>query len=131
MTGRRQFLGKAAFTGLALGGRAPVQPQDAGIPARQDTRTAWVAMLGRVAGPVITALAANELKKRMPVETKPGEKEGREPFTHLEALGRTLAGIAPWLACKNLSGEEKKERAKFVALARQCLEPVRQFAKYP
>ncbi len=121
MTGRRQFFGNVTLGGFAAAGLTGAVP--AQQPASRDTRTAWLAVLERVAGPVLTAMAANELRQRMPVETKPGSgsKAGRRPFTHLEALGRTLAGIAPWLGCAGLSAEEETQRTKFADLARQCI----------
>ena len=33
----------------------------------------------------------------MPVEAAPGQAHAREVGTHLEALGRLLSGLAPWL----------------------------------
>lgn len=50
----------------------------------------------KTASPVFNALAADQLRLRMPVETAPGAVQ-RELVTHLEAVGRSLAGIAPWL----------------------------------
>ena len=50
----------------------------------------------------------------MPVECKPGQEASRRQCTYLEAAGRTLAGIAPWLE----SGSETEMRATY---ARQAL----------
>ena len=50
-------------------------------------------------GPVaraLTALAERRLKQIMPVEGHPSSKD-RPQYTHLEGLGRLLAGLAPWL----------------------------------
>ena len=49
----------------------------------------------RLAEPVLTNLAAGTLRARMPVEEAEGA--GRRSVTYLEAFGRLLAGIAPWL----------------------------------
>lgn len=57
-------------------------------------RDYMVNTLVRIATPVLDAGAASELKKRLPVHDF--EKD-RAEFTHLEAVGRSLAGIAPWL----------------------------------
>lgn len=56
-----------------------------------ETRRYWVDTLLRIATPVLSALADGKLKETMPVE----EKIPREEVTHLEALGRTLTGLAP------------------------------------
>ena len=58
----------------------------------------------RLAEPVLTNLAAGTLKARMPVEQAAGAT--RQTVTHLEALGRLLAGLAPWL---ELPGDETPE----------------------
>jgi hypothetical protein len=52
-------------------------------------------VLDRVARPVMRSLAEGKLREEMPLG--PGE-ESRRDYTHLEAFGRTLSGIAPWLA---------------------------------
>lgn len=48
----------------------------------------------------------------MQIETPEDSYGGRENVTYLEALGRTIAGIAPWLALKDeeLSDEENRLR---------------------
>ena len=38
-------------------------------------------------------------------------------MTHLEAVGRLLNGIAPWLEATGLSGDEARRRARFRTLA--------------
>jgi hypothetical protein len=57
-------------------------------------RAQWLDVLERVARPVLSHMARRELRARMPVE---GKTADRPEYTHLEALGRTLTGIAPWL----------------------------------
>ena len=61
------------------------------IQKRED----WVRMLKEIADPVLKNAAEGKLHARMPVEQRPGA--GREAFTHLEAVGRLLCGMAPWL----------------------------------
>ena len=46
----------------------------------------------------------------MPIETRSGETAGYKDMTHLEAVGRTLAGVAPWLALPDDDTEEGKLR---------------------
>ncbi|MEY3896975.1 MAG: hypothetical protein RLZZ214_2496, partial [Verrucomicrobiota bacterium] len=60
-----------------------------------EDRAEAVKTLDRIARPVIESLAEGKLKQRLPLG--PGE-ESRRDVTCLEAFGRTLAGIAPWLA---------------------------------
>jgi hypothetical protein len=82
-------------------------------------RREWIATLEKTALPLFGALAAGELKRRMPVEQMPGK--GREECSHLEGVGRSLLGIAPWLECAALRGEEEERRAALAALVREGL----------
>lgn len=74
----------------------------------------WVEVASRVAGPVLRAAAAGRLRRDMPVASSGRD---REKFTHLEAVGRTLAGLAPWLACEGLMEDESRVRDEWLALA--------------
>jgi len=77
-----------------------------------------VATLIRIADPVLNALSSNELKKLMPVEAK---NEERKNYSHLEAFGRLLAGMAPWLELGADNTTEGKLRKKYIDLAHACL----------
>ena len=67
-----------------------------------NTRMYWLKTMLKIADPVVQAAAEGRLKQDMPVECKT-QREVRERFTHLEAVGRTICGMGPWLACKGLS----------------------------
>ena len=59
-----------------------------------DDRQVWVEVLSKIANPVLTNIANETLKKNMPVEYV---KKDRAKFAHLEAVGRLICGISPWL----------------------------------
>ena len=82
-----------------------------------DDRCYWVSVLTRIAEPVLSALAEGRLRTTMPVEAAPGAHEGRRKVTHLEAVGRTLAGIAPWLALPDNGCADSDEAGRKRALA--------------
>jgi hypothetical protein len=52
----------------------------------------------------------------MPVECFPGSLEGRKAVTYLEAFGRTLSGLAPWLEATSLQTEENRQREKILTV---------------
>lgn len=79
-----------------------------------DERDYWIDVATRVATPVLDHLANRTLRNAMPVEQKPGGN--KEQVTHLEAFGRLLAGIAPWLEL----GEESSR--PFAKLTREGLD---------
>ena len=67
------------------------------ITSGTQDRARWVSLLRRIATPVLTAAAERRLRATMPVEAH--NPADRARYTHLEAVGRLLAGLAPWLAC--------------------------------
>ena len=79
-------------------------------------RAVWVASLDRVARPVMEALAKGELRATMPIESQ-GTLESRLTCTHLEAFGRVMVGITPWLALGEDSTPEGRLRGEYIRLA--------------
>lgn len=74
-------------------------------------RQFWVNTLYKISYPVIHNLAEGTLRKNMPVEVPPGMKpDFYKKVTHLEAVGRTLDGLAPWLALSDDNTPEGKLR---------------------
>lgn len=75
-------------------------------------RVLWSDILYKIASPVIYNLAAGTLKQNMPVEkgNVPGYTFNAERVTYLEAVGRTMAGIAPWLALADDDSREGQQR---------------------
>ncbi len=102
--GRRQFLKSS----IALGALSAIPAGSEGSPAVVETndREYWVQVLTRIAHPVLEALRERKLKAEMPVEAPHGNVAERRQFTYLEAMGRLLTGIAPWLESGAQSGPE-------------------------
>lgn len=74
-------------------------------------RAYWSKLLYKMASPVILNLSNSTLRKNMPVEVPPGMKtDFFKKVTYLEAVGRTMAGVAPWLALPDDDTEEGKMR---------------------
>jgi len=123
---RREFLGRAggSTTAAVFFKRPEPEPEPEptgtgnGTGAGTD-REYWAGVAARLAEPVLTNLAAGTLKARMPVEEASGA--GRRTVSHLEAFGRLLAGIAPWLELPADATAEGKQRARYVLLARRAL----------
>lgn len=113
MVGRRKFLGAVALQAAA--GPAVVKA------AAESDREYWVQTLAKIANPVLTNFAAGTLKKNMPVECVAGTEADRRKYTHLEALGRLLAGIAPWLEASLPGGPEREMQQKFAGLSRAAI----------
>jgi len=87
-----------------------------------DDREYWVELLSRIAHPVLSALSERRLKALMPVEAPHGNAQERRQFTHLEAFGRLLTGIAPWLESGPSDGAEGALRNQYTELARKAID---------
>ena len=124
MENRRTFL--KSVTALGLGGvvGVPAASISAQTPATPSTpandRDYWLSVTQKIVTPVLDNLSRRQLKKMMPVEaTNPAD---RASYTHLEAFGRLLAGLSPWLAAPGLSGSELKQQQAFIDLVHLSLD---------
>jgi hypothetical protein len=83
--------------------------------SKENERKLWLGYLDKIARPVLSNLAQNRLKEKMPVELSKtvDNKNNRMQASYLEAFGRTLAGIAPWLDLESGSAEEIKLRDQY------------------
>jgi hypothetical protein len=84
-----------------------------------DPRALWIDVLTRLADPVLRNLAQETLKARMPVEQ--GRDLDRRGVTHLEAVGRLMAGLAPWIELGAADTPEGRRCAEYGELARRAL----------
>lgn len=71
-------------------------------------RQYWVQTLVQIANPVFAALAKGSLRDSLPLTAE--GKDDRAVYAPLEAVGRTLAGIGPWLNCPTEGPEELQRR---------------------
>lgn len=121
---RRHFLKSTGILGVmpVLNANATAVA-DTWSPLEDNTRKYWIDYMVKLADPVLTALAADQLKQKMPVETKnPDQVKQRASFTHLEAFGRLLSGMAPWLQLEELDAAEKALQQKYLQLALKGME---------
>jgi hypothetical protein len=92
-----------------------------GAPQKGD-RAQWTAIVERVSQPVLEAISLQRLRATMPVESVKGMEAARSKSTHLEAVGRLLCGLAPWLeAAPGTSIEEENLRSRYRQWARLAI----------
>jgi len=120
MMNRRSFLTAIPLAGMATVVGSNPAVQAAAAPPLSD-REYNVKLLLRIADPVITQLSRGKLKATMPTEVAPHYGKPVEKVTYLEAFGRTLAGLAPWLELGADSSAEGRQREKMGKLARQAI----------
>jgi hypothetical protein len=114
---RRRFL-EGVGAGGAFGLAGPGSGSPLAAAAAADDRGYWVESLTRIARPVVESLAKAELKRRLPVQAG---RENRQAYAPLEALGRMLAGIAPWLELGEDPTSEGRSRGEWISLVRRGL----------
>lgn len=118
--GRRGFLQGGAALGVLAGLRMPTQA--ATFESGEEDRKYWLQLLAKIADPVLSAASQRRLKELMPVEAMHGNVEERKQYTYLEALGRLMTGIAPWLESGAEDGPEGKLRHQFAESARAAIQ---------
>jgi hypothetical protein len=73
-------------------------------------RVYWSNLLYKIASPVVHSIGQGTLHKDLPLEKGPRYFLNVEKVTYTEVVGRTLGGIAPWLALPDDATEESKLR---------------------
>lgn len=81
-------------------------------------RKSWLDCLFKIADPVLENISKGTLKKNMPIEYV---KEEKIKFAYLEAVGRLVCGIAPWLELGADDTIEGKMREKYINLINEGL----------
>ena len=114
------------FKNLSLLGLLPLSSKisfanDLKVEVEIPDRDYWINVLTQIADPLLESLSKGVLRKNMPVECKEGMEEDRRNVTYLEAFGRLMAGMAPWLELGADNSQEGKLREKYIDLARQSL----------
>lgn len=78
------------------------------LSANTNERKFWIDHLSQISYPILRYTAMDSLKIMMPVYTETTKK-----FQYLEALGRTICGVAPWIELTDKNDEESLLRRKF------------------
>jgi hypothetical protein len=129
---RRKFIGAFSLAGI-IGAMSPKNILAATDQTRIATgmagndRDYWWKLLYKIANPVVSNLANGTLIKNMPLEKSPTFDSRSPKVTYLEAVGRTYAGIAPWLALPDDNSSEgvarKKMRLAAIEGLNKCFTP--------
>lgn len=88
------------------------------IASGKEARQYWLDTMRTIADPVLNALGERQLKKRLPIDFHPD----RAPYACLEAFGRLICGMAPWLESEELEGEEEALRAAYAEKVRSGID---------
>ena len=83
-------------------------------------RTYWANLCYKISAPVLENMSKGELRKNMQLELSPiwDTWDGNIPeVAYMEAFGRLMAGIAPWLSLEPDNTKEGKMRAQLLEWA--------------
>lgn len=86
----------------------------------ENSRQFWIDVMLRISDPVLDSLSKGRLRSDMPLKHHP-DSHDRADYTYLEALGRTLMGVAPWLETPAEDPVEEELRAHHAELARKAI----------
>ncbi len=125
---RRNFL----VSGLRASGATVLVPSlmpDTASTVQQNAdsvpdREQWINFVERVSNPVLEALSRQQLRRTMPVEAAAGHEKERAIGSPLEAFGRLLSGLTPWLELDSSPAESAKEaalRGRYRSWAKQAI----------
>jgi hypothetical protein len=108
---------------MALLGISPSSSAQKTSAKAVSERQLWLSYMDKVARPVIFNLADDRLKEKMPMLLADhiDNKESRAKVGYLEAFGRTLSGIAPWLELEGGNADEVKMRNDYRAQALKAI----------
>lgn len=116
---RREFMLSTAMGATSISLLAESTPALAASASQNDTRSYMVKLLQKIAAPVLSNMAEGNLKKNFELELSP-IWDGRNPnVTYLEAFGRLISGLSPWLNLPDDDTSEGKIRKQFTQQALQ------------
>ncbi len=118
---RRKLFKNLSLLGLAPLGSKIAFAADSNNSLPENEREYWISVLTKIADPLLNSLSNGTLKRDMPVESAPGHEADRKKVTYLEAFGRLMAGMAPWLELGGDNTSEGQLRKKYIDLAQRCM----------
>ena len=91
--------------------------QQSNSDGKNNDRAYWSDLAYRIAEPVLSNMSRDELVKNMPVELSPTWDGRRTRVVYMEAFGRLMAGIAPWLSLPDDNTPEGRKRKQLREMA--------------
>ncbi len=88
----------------------------------QTDREYWAVQAYKMAQPILENMAKGELQKNMVTEFSPSFDKRNRKVVYMEAFGRLMAGIAPWLALPDSVSGGSPADIKEVEMRRQLRE---------
>lgn len=83
-------------------------------------RVYWSNLCYQISAPILNNMSKGELQKNMQVDVSPTWDDRNKNVTYMEAFGRLMAGIAPWLTLPDdntLEGKQRKQLREWALLS--------------
>ena len=113
---RRNFLKWSSFLGLATVAQAgtnfEIRPVDGAAEPKQNDREYSVSLLDKIATPVLENMSRGTLVKNMDMRYSPAWDNRDKRVGYMEAFGRLIAGLSPFLTLPDDSTAENKVRRR-------------------
>lgn len=99
------FVGAFTIPSLFASSRASINPKTGDAFSKND-RAYWIALISKMASPILENISKDEFQKNMPMVLSPSYDNRNPKVGYMEAFARLLAGMAPWF---NLPDDQTKE----------------------
>jgi hypothetical protein len=124
---RRNFIkwsSLLAFTGFVPGQNIVASTTsifDDTVATKPNDRAYWIALMDKIATPILSNMSKGELRKNMPMEYSPTWDGRNEQVAYMEAFGRLIPGLAPFLALPEDTTAEGIIRKRLLLQTQQSL----------
>ncbi|MDR0505445.1 MAG: DUF2264 domain-containing protein, partial [Dysgonamonadaceae bacterium] len=79
---------------------------------KNNDRHYWTDLAYKIAVPVLSNMSKGELSKNMQLELSPVWDGRDKRVSYMEAFGRLMDGLAPWLSLSDDDTEESRQRSQ-------------------
>lgn len=115
----------AIATALSVHCASPTQPEAPALQSEKTTeppqdRQQWADLCYQIACPILENMSQGHLQKNMQLELSPTWDGRDKRVSYMEAFGRLMAGITPWLALPADDTPEGKQRGQLHQWALQA-----------
>jgi hypothetical protein len=97
-----------------------IQAKQKQSPQEINDRVYWSNLCYQISAPILNNMSKGELQKNMQVEVSPTWDNRNKNVTYMEAFGRLMAGLAPWLTLpddNSLEGKQRKQLKEWALLS--------------
>lgn len=97
-----------------------IQAKQKQLSQEINDRIYWSNLCYQISAPILNNMSKGELQKNMQVDVSPTWDNRNKNVTYMEAFGRLMAGIAPWLTLPDdntLEGKQRKQLREWALLS--------------